>query len=409
MARIIPVRPPIIAPRPTISGTGFKNKRTGFGALIAPHSVLAGSGTAGDTSVVRLNGGHYIGLQQISSGFRDGPTQRGIEDGWIQEIKDEPTVSGFRVIKFWRYWEGPTQGDYTRGYAYIDHLRAINETGAGAPKRWMVCILPCVFANTTSNIWPEYYLASGAYAATGNSNSTAVTGYTADVWNAATMSKLIALHIAIEARYGDPSSPHYDPYFEASATSETAIAFPQGGTPGSYSSTAERVQYQRVATEFRASTPRGQLVFGTNYLGTNTNMYALLNTIRSCELCAGGPDTWGPQWIASGHRALQGDLCRRGELWTPGGATTLEDMRDTLAFQNQVQGPEIGGYMTDEEANRGPFTCPELFDTANNVNRSQYMVWERNTTYGTSAQKWSTGQLPFIRANPLTHTASPYG
>lgn len=349
---------------------------------------------------VRLSGGHYISFQQISSGFRDGPTQRGIEDGWIEEVKQVPEITGWRVMKFWRYFEGPTQGDYSRAWDYIDHLRSVNNNSVGSRKRWMICILPCVFANTTSNIFPEYYSVLGKHKQTN-------VGWTADIWNADTMDLLIDLYIAIEDRYGDPNSPNYDPYYEALGTSESAIDFDT--TPGDYSSTKLRTELERLAVEFRNNSSRGQVIFGTNYLGSNSTMYSLLRTLRTNKLTSGGPDTWGPQWIANGHRALQGDLCRRGELWSGGGSVTLEDMRDTLANQNQVQGPEIGGYMTDEDSNRGPFTCEELFDTANNVNRSQYMVWERNTTYGGDEQKWSTGQLPFIIANPLTHTASPYG
>ena len=45
MARIIPIRPPIAAPRPVIAGVGFKNRRVGTGVLTAPSIILLGAGS----------------------------------------------------------------------------------------------------------------------------------------------------------------------------------------------------------------------------------------------------------------------------------------------------------------------------------------------------------------------------
>lgn len=343
---------------------------------------------------LRFNPGWYVGLQQNSAGTgtRDSAALRAVDTTKINEIRGQSGLQGVNKKAFWRYFEGPTEGDYTRAYDLIDYYLAALTSGASPPKRLIISIWPVVFSDTTSNIFPEYFTASD-YAQTS-------IGWMAKIWETTIMSRLIALNKAITDRYAS------NQYFEMITTTETAIDF--NVTPSGYSLTKWLTELKRLATDFRANAPTVQLNMGVNYLGNNAQMYDLLRHCRTLQVCCGGPDTWGPQWIANGHRGLQGDMLHKGVLWPDAPAVTLEDMRDTMFWKNEVQNPEIGGYMTDEDSNRGPFTMAELFDTINNVNRANYAVVEYNTTYGGAAQNWSTGQLPFMQSTPLTHLTNPY-
>jgi hypothetical protein len=400
MARIIPVRPPIVAPRPTISGVGFKNKRVGSGALIAPVSSLAGAGvtTAGGETLLNFHPGWWIGMHQVSSGFRYGPTQQAVESARIAELREIPEIVGVKFIKYWRYWEGPTQGDYGRMRQMMDYYLEQCAGGSARPIYLVMDLLPAVFAVTTSNIWPEYYLNSGDYEPTNN-------GYTADIWNAGTMDKLIALYDAVASEYGNEA------YLEGLSTTETSISFGGAGTPASYSNAKLLTEFKRYCTEFRNSSDKLAFFCSANYLGTNAQAYELMTHCRDKKVVVGGPDTWGPQWVAAlggnGHRALQFDQLYRGESYN--GTSFGTELVEELMWKAESQSPEIGGYMNNESAGRGPFTMPEQFAVADGLNHCRYFFIEYNTTYGTSAQKWSTGQLPFLQANPLTHTSNLYG
>jgi hypothetical protein len=69
------------------------------------------------------------------------------------------------------------------------------------------------------------------------------------------------------------------------------------------------------------------------------------------------------------------------------------DYRNRMISGFSVQTPELNG---DE----GTFTPSELFNHCVYTNKCRYMFWIRNLTYGGPEQQWSTGILPFIRANP---------
>jgi hypothetical protein len=268
--------------------------------------------------------------------------------------------------------------------------------GSERPIYLVMDMLPTVFSSTTTNIWPEYYLATGDYKQTNS-------GYVADFWNAGTMDKLIAVHNAIIDEYSN------EPYLEGMHTMESSISW--GGSPPSGFTNAKLLtEFKRYCTEFRNATSKLAFFCGGNYLGSNTQAYELISHCRDKKVVIGGPDTWGAQWIASqggtGHRALQFDQLYRGESYN--GTASPGSLVEDVMWKNEVQNPEIGGYMTNENSGRGPFTCAELYATANNLNHARYMFWEYNTFYGNNEQKWSTGTKPFIQANPLTHQSNLY-
>lgn len=370
--------------------------RAFFWRFALPLVSVAGRGsrfyrpvTASEISV-RFNPGHYVGLQQNSAGTgtRDSAELRAVDVTRINAIRAESAVVGVNIKKFWHYFEGPTEGDYSRAYDMIDAYLAMCTDGSLPKKRLLISIWPVVFSSTTTNIFPEYYT---NYVATNY-------GYIARLWEATDMSKVIALHKAITDRYAS------NPYFEGIETTETAIAF--DSTPSGFSNANVLTQFKRLASEYRTNAPTCALIVGLNYLGSNSQTIELIEHCRDWHVVMGGPDTWGIDWITDGTRSLQGDVLYRGESYN--GSDPYTDYRGTVIWKNEIQNPEIGGHLTDGAGEHAPFTCADLYNTAYNINEAGYMLWEYNYGYGGDDQKWSTGQLPFIRANPNMRTHDPY-
>jgi hypothetical protein len=54
------------------------------------------------------------------------------------------------------------------------------------------------------------------------------------------------------------------------------------------------------------------------------------------------------------------------------------------------------------------FLPAELYAQAYNINHANYMLWDRSDYYGTAAQQWATGILPFLRSvSGKTYSACP--
>jgi hypothetical protein len=53
---------------------------------------------------------------------------------------------------------------------------------------------------------------------------------------------------------------------------------------------------------------------------------------------------------------------------------------------------------------RGNFLPQQIYDYARNELHANYIIWRRNTWFGTPAQQWEQGILPVIRANPTIYT-----
>ena len=56
----------------------------------------------------------------------------------------------------------------------------------------------------------------------------------------------------------------------------------------------------------------------------------------------------------------------------------------------------------------GGYTATQLGDYSNNVMRASHTARDMNEEIGTDEQRWSTGILPYIRANPTpVHNECP--
>jgi hypothetical protein len=122
----------------------------------------------------------------------------------------------------------------------------------------------------------------------------------------------------------------------------------------------------------------------SNFLqGSTTAQFTdFVAALHDLDVGVGGPDVFPPP-----HGPTMGERIYRGEV---GGI----DYRGRMLAGFSIQTPELGG-------REGTFTPQQLFDHCVGTNRCKYMFWVRNTTHGGPEQKWDTGILPFIRANPL--------
>lgn len=338
-------------------------------------SCVSGEGAPASGSL-KWHPGHYM---RLTARHRD-PAK---ELPQIEALSDEPAVAGVQVTWLWRNIE-KSKGvyDFSSVDTYLNKVKSLR-----TPKKIVIRITERGFSSSTTTSVPEYLktdpIYNGGEVPMGN-------GVVARIWEAPVMDRLIALYKALGDRYDA------DPYVEGTSTSETAITFSSTyPAPASYTQTALLTQFKRLTTAIRQYWPHSQNFLSTNYLGTDAQMEDLIKHAQKTFTAVGGPDVWTRAWVESGKRALQSDLVVRGER----GSGT--DYRGVIALKAEVQTPELGGYIAE-------FTAEELYDTAYNINRANYIFWDRNDFIGGPLSRWDTGILPLIRkVNGKTVTACP--
>lgn len=343
---------------------------------ICINQVCTDEGAPPATGTLKWHPGHYM---RIIARHRD-PAK---ELPYIEAIGDEPAVAGVQVTWLWRNIEkSPGVYDFSSIDTYLNKVKSLPR-----PKKIIIRITERGFSSTTTTSVPDYLksdpIYNGGEVIMGN-------GVVARIWEAPVMDRLILLYKALGARYDA------DPYVEGTSTSETAITFSSTyPAPSSYTQTAVLTQFKRLLTGIRQYWPRSQIFLSTNYLGTDAQMEDLIKHSQKTFTAVGGPDVWSRAWVESGKRALQSDLVVRGER----GSGT--DYRGVIAIKAEVQAPELGGYIAE-------FTAEELYDTAYNINRANYIFWDRNDYVGGPLSRWDTGILPLIRkVNGKTVTTCP--
>ena len=236
-----------------------------------------------------------------------------------------------------------------------------------------------IFGGQTGHAVPDYMLSDPAYL---GGDIPIGNGVAARIWDAPVMDRYIALIQAMAQRYDS------NPYVEGISSSESAIGFSAAyPAPATFSNGALVTQLQRYTAAARLAWAHSNIFIETNYLGSDANMQALIDTAVGKQAVVGGPDVIP-------ERTIQSDEIVRGA------AGTGTDYRGTVAIKSEVQYPELG--------QKWQFTPLQLYDIAYNINHANYMLWERNDYYGSQAQQWVNGILPFIRSvNGKTHTACP--
>jgi hypothetical protein len=322
------------------------------------------TGLSANAQSIKWHPGHYVRLTA-------GDTQTAHFKA-IDEIGSETAVKGVQVRLFWYDLE-KSKGQYN--YALIDsYLKKLKSVPV--KKRLVIQVMDRRFStNVKTGIVPNYMMTDPLYkgGVTATKN-----GFTARLWEQATMDRLIALYRAIGG--------HYDaePYFEAIGNVETTLSL---GTnrPAGYSTPALTAQYKRFVKGVRSALPHTNLFFYSNWLGSDALMGELIQSMVVPAVAAGGPNT------------VPGQLTQGQKVWT---GVFGADFRGNLAIANGVESGELGG-------NHGNFTPKQLHDWAYNTLKVNYMLWSRNTFTGTAAQQWKTGILPYLRTNPKVWTACP--
>jgi hypothetical protein len=330
----------------------------------------------GASGTLKWHPGHYMSLRNR---HRD-PTK---ELPQIDAIKNESTLKGALITWKWRDLE-TAKGvyDFTSIDTYLQRIKSL-----GTSKRLIIHVYDRAWSNPNSTTVPDYLKADPIY---NGGEIPMANGVTALIWEQAVMDRYIELTRALGKRYDS------DPNVEGIQFSETAMAFSaQYPAPQSFTNAAHLVQIKRLGAAARDAWPHTNVFISTNYLGSDSQMEDLIKYCLNNRLIVGGPDTWTRAWVDSGKRALQSDEIVNGNR----GSGT--DYRGQIGIKSEIQSTELGGYIAT-------FTPQEVYDVAYNINKAQYILWDRNDYYGGDEQKWATGILPFIRSvNGASHTACP--
>ena len=324
--------------------------------------IVAGAAPA---QGIKWHPGHYIMF-----GTNDTPSQVLAN---MDEIARDTAIKGVQVRIRWSSIE-KSKGvyDFTSIDAYLRKLKSLP-----VPKRLVVRIIDRRFNTTsTSGIVPDYLMKESIYR---GGLARTKTGYAARLWEQPVMDRLIALYRAIGTRYDA------DPFFEGIATEETTLALDRANWPAGYSHAALTTQYKRLVTGARAAMPRSNVFLYTNWMGADSLASDLIQSLTDPSAAAGGSNII-PNSPTQGQRVWTGEL----------GA----DFRGVLPLSSSVETGELGG-------NLGNFTPKQINDYAYKTLRVNHLFWVRNTWSGSTAQRWSTGILPFLRTNPPIHTNCP--
>jgi hypothetical protein len=311
-------------------------------------SMLAAAGTP--VAAKKFNPGHYL-LPYL------GETQAGLL-ARADEVCRESALKGMQVRASWPSLE-VSKGNYTFG-----NIEQLYGRLAACKKRLVLEVWAVSFDETVTAIVPSDLAASIA-----PTNK----GYIAKLWDPAVMDRFIALYTALAKRFES------EPYFEGIVFTETAT----GGVGGGYTAPAYIAQLTRGIKAIRAAWPTSSVIVYDNYImnGTTQQQIDFMKMLLTVGVYFGGPDVLPPP-----AESTTGEEIYRGEV---GGV----DYRGRMRSGFSVQAPELGG-------TKGAFTPQQLFDHCAKTNKCRYMFWMRNTETGGPEQQWSTGILPFLRANP---------
>jgi hypothetical protein len=329
--------------------------------------LLFAAATTTYAQAVKWHPGHYL---MLNTGGGQSERFRHIE-----EVGKEPAIKGVQLYVWW-YEIEKSKGvyDFSVIDVYLNKLKTLS-----TPKRLVVRIMDRRFGGTSNTgIIPSYMLSDPTYKG-GIAYQAPNNCYVARLWEPAVMDRMIALYRALGTRY------NADPYLEGFATEETSIGFSSGQVPSGYSTAALLKQFLRFASSARATMPQTNIFMGTNFLGSDADMGTLIQALYENDLGAGGPSTIPNRYIQS------------QKVWTGG---TGADYRGLIAIGPGIETTVFGG-------KHGSWTPKQIGDWAYKTLGVTHLFWVRNTWYGTSAQQWSTGILPYLRTNPPTRTACP--
>lgn len=328
--------------------------KTKFLGTLAVLLMFAGTANA----QVKWHPGHYM---MIGAGASKSEVLKN-----INEVGNVKPIAGIAVRVYWRDLE-KSKGVYN--FALIDEYLA-RLKAQPTPKRLVIRVEDRKFSNNKNGILPDYMLTS-----TYNGGLVKTkTGYAARLWEKPVMDRMIALFRAIGARYDG------NPHFEGIMMTESTLGLDSNNFPKGYSHAALAAQYQRLGLEAKSAMPRSNLILNTNWIGSDSLMQNIMQTLMKAPAGAGGTNL-APNTYSQAQKVFAGK--------------TGSDYRGKLPLSSVVETRDL------------QLASPKAInDFAYNQLRLNHIFWMRNTWSGGAAD-WHSKVLPFLKTNPPIRTNCP--
>lgn len=293
---------------------------------------------------------------------------------WYSEIGSNTAVKGVVWSPRWQELEGNTRGDYSTGIALV-RAEIAKLKSLPVPKRLIIRLNDVGEAWPAENTFPtylQYGSPTGIYKANTTDGRAAWRR-----WNQTIMGYYIDMLKAYANAFDN------EPYLEAIIMyRESALQF-GSGAPSDFDASAYEAQLRRLALAMKSSWKKTQVIAGVNYLTTSS-----LTTSHIAYLASIGVGNHSP------------DACINCGIWADRVMQGVTGGIDYRARVPTMQGVEVSELGLNSVGPDGGYTPKQIGAWANDVQHASYILWDRNTFTGTSEQKWHTGILPYINANP---------
>ncbi len=352
--------------------------------------------------LVKWNPGHYY--YPMGTPKHEGNLSAMLTE-FTNKVAGQSSIQGVLVRTTWGQLETDTEGNYTRGFAYIDAILA--HLAAMSPQKRLLLVLvndanSTICSNTTlafstsnnqSMFIPRYLRQQGLVAV--NNRDACVIKF----WDATLASKFTAMVEAYGARYD--SHPLFEGWVIGSPKETSGL-----GTVTGYTAAAYFTQMTSIMTAAKAAFPTTNMILATN--GGAITVSQWITWQANNGVGQGGPDVAPSCTVADIN-------CSGGFNNISGSTSTLQQSYYYSSTVTKGVSPHIffveaselglnsvgqtGGYSPQALGNFCNGTTVGMTGSSFNLGCT-HIAWAANESYGTSAQKWTTGIKPWIDANP---------
>lgn len=349
---------------------------------------------------VKWHPGHYMMVGRGNHDWQASGSQRDVRWGYYDSIGNSTAIKGVVLHPKWAQLEGNTRGDYTLG---INYIRAeLNKLKSlPVPKRLILRINDVGYMGSgglcpSPDYFPSYIAAAGGLVQTMTESKNGYNVCLLKKWDATISGYFIDMMKALAAEFDN------DPYLEA-VIWERESAYQWETPPSGYSDSANFTQRMRVASEMAAAWKNTMVLGGANYVMGGkeytrdyiAGLAARKNGNFNADTCRAGDNGCNKNDSPAG---IWSDSIIRGTMFGT-------DYRGRIPIFQGVESSELGWNTVGPS---GGYTPAQVFEWADREMKASHILWDRNEEIGTSLQRWSTGILPFITANPkVTNTACP--
>lgn len=338
--------------------------KTNPGPWTATVDTLCGQTTAA-TGAIKWHPGHYF--WPTTSTFVPSTQLTAILNS-IQSVCSNNAVKGIQLHTAWASLEGPTQGDYSAGFAAVDQI--LTKLKSCGNKKLMLGMKDATYGSNrntpgaTSFSWliPQYIMDSPTYGGSsapygiayppcthkdangvcdgaGNQWSGGLLAVSRN-WEQPVMDRLIALSAAYAAHTFEGVPLDQSPYVEMVLGSETALGVLGGFN---YSGDALVNQAKRRIAADAIAWPHTMQRVAINFVNSDANALSLMETCKTARNCVvGGPDPemflTNPPNTCNYTRTVQGNELYRAR--TKNASGNWAD--DATAFDYRTVMPWIG-------------------------------------------------------------------